>query len=518
MSSDAMNNHSSRVVVVGAGHAGAAAALNLRRHGFHGEIVVLSEEADYPYDRPPLSKSLFNRAGGGTLAPEGAFTDRQIDLRLGVAADSLDVDARVVALTDGTRLPYTAVILATGARPRQIDFGGSHEGRIGSLRTLDDARQLEAALDPGGRLAVVGGGWIGLEVASAAKASGRVATVIEREDRLLARVASRQLSSFLTELHLRCGVDIITGRTVTGVGFGDGSDELQLDDGQRIGFDHMLVAVGAIAEDTIARAAGLACEPAGVVVDDDGRTSHPDVFAIGDAACRSMPSSGRSARLESIPSALEQARRVAARIMGQASPPSEVPWFWSTQHDLHIQIAGFPDTEDEVVVVGHLGASGGAICHVRDGRLACVEAVNAATTFNAARAAIASGESFDPDALDLARAGTARRPPGTTLDVTFILPDGQERSVGAEAGKSVMEAGRGAQVPGIVAECGGSCSCGTCHVYVDEAWREALEPPTQDELEMLEYVDDLEDGSRLACQIMMSSSLAGLAVRVAQNE
>lgn len=387
-----------RVVIIGAGHAGGTAAALLRQYGHEGPIVLAGEEPAAPYQRPPLSKAWLKGEAdleALLLRPESFYAEHGIELRTGVTAIAIDAGARMVTFDDGTIEPYDALILATGSTARRLAIPGGDRADLLELRTLADAERLKAALGPGRRLAIVGGGYVGLEAAASARALGAEVVVIERMDRVLARVASETLSSFFTARHRREGVEILTGAEVSA--FEDTG--VHLVDGREIEADAVLVGVGALASDQLARAAGLVCGN-GVVVDETARTSDPAIWAIGDMTFRPVPThGGHRHRLESVPNALEQAKQAAAAIVGRAAPSPEVPWFWSDQYDLKLQIAGLPDGADRQIVRGDPGVIGEgasfAVFHLAGDRILCVEAVNAPAEFMAGRMMIGKATPVD---------------------------------------------------------------------------------------------------------------------------
>lgn len=387
-----------RVVIIGAGHAGGTAAALLRQYGFEGPILLAGEEPAAPYQRPPLSKAWLKGETdleGLLLRPESFYAEHGIELRTGVTATAIDAAAKTVTFADGTVEPYDALILATGSAARKLALPGADRPDLLELRTLADAGRLKAALGPGRRLAVVGGGYVGLEAAASARALGADAVVIERMDRVLARVASHALSDFFTRYHRDHGVEVLTSAEVTGFEAGG----VRLGDGQLIEADAVLVGVGAQARDQLAASAGLALEN-GVVVDETARTSDPAIWAIGDVTFRPIPvHGGRRHRLESVPNALEQAKQAAAAIAGRPAPTPEVPWFWSDQYDVKLQIAGLPDGADRQVLRGDPAAAAFAVFHLAGGRIVCVEAVNAPAEFMAGRQMIGRGTPVDADRL-----------------------------------------------------------------------------------------------------------------------
>ncbi|HEY0925715.1 NAD(P)/FAD-dependent oxidoreductase [Brevundimonas sp.] len=373
-----------KVLIIGAGHAGGTAAALLRQYGHEGPIVLAGEEAAPPYQRPPLSKAWLKGEAdleALLLRPESFYAEQDIDLRTGVTATAIDPAGKTVAFADGTVEPYDVLILATGSTARRLALPGADRPDLLELRTLVDAEKLKAALGSGKRLAVVGGGYVGLEAAASARALGAEAVVIERMDRVLARVASETLSTFFTEHHRAHGVEILTSAEVTG--FEDAG--VRLADGRLIEADAVLVGVGALACEQLAREAGLTCLN-GVVVDAEARTSDPSIFAIGDVTFRPVPVHGGAMhRLESVPNALEQAKQAASAIVGRAAPAPETPWFWSDQYEVKLQIAGLPGEADRQVVRGEVAAGAFAVFHLAGDRIVCVEAVNAPAEFMAGR-------------------------------------------------------------------------------------------------------------------------------------
>jgi len=386
-----------RVLIVGAGHAGGSAAALLRQYGFEGEITLAGDEPLAPYQRPPLSKAwLKGEADGDSLLlkPQEFYAEHGIDLRLGLTATRINRAARTVTFEGGEILPYDLLILATGARARRLEAPGADLDGVLELRHAADADRLKAALQPGRRLAVVGGGYVGLEAAASARALGCEVTVIEREPRLLARVASEPLSDLFAAYHAARGVKIITGATVEGF-VGDGAVAgLRLAGGKVIDCDIALVGIGGVANVELARDAGLTC-PDGVVVDLEARTQDPAIFAIGDMTHRPMPLYDRNFRLESVPNALEQAKQAASAIVGRPAPAGEVPWFWSDQYDLKLQIAGVPFDSDRLVLRGEAGQAPLAVFHLKDNRIMAVEAVNSPAEFMGGRLLIAKGVAVD---------------------------------------------------------------------------------------------------------------------------
>ncbi len=382
----------SRVVIVGAGHAGGSAAAFLRQYGHTGPIVLIGDEPLLPYQRPPLSKAWLKGEADAEslqLKPSSWYEEAGVSLRLGGVVVSLNRGAKTVTLASGEHLPYDYLILATGARARALPIPGADLAGVLALRTAADAEALKGALGPGKRLAVVGGGYVGLEAAASARALGGHVMIIERESRVLARVACETLSNFFQDYHGARGVAFELNAGVAGFEGEDGHvTGVRLADGRTVACDVALVGVGAIPNEELARDAGLDCTN-GVVVDIEARTADPFVFAIGDLTHRPLPIYERQFRLESVPNALEQAKQAAAAITGRAMPPHEIPWFWSDQYDLKLQIAGLPFDADTQVVRGDVAAAKFAVFHLKGDLVQAVEAVNAPPEFMAGKQLIA---------------------------------------------------------------------------------------------------------------------------------
>jgi 3-phenylpropionate/trans-cinnamate dioxygenase ferredoxin reductase subunit len=376
------------VVIIGAGHAGGTAAALLRQYGYEGTVTLIGDEPIAPYQRPPLSKAWLKGeadADSLMLKPESFYAEARIDLILSATVTAIQRAKHNVTLQDGRTAPYGTLIIATGARARSLPIPGADLAGVLTLRSAADAEALKAALGPGRRLAVIGGGYIGLEAAASARALGAQAVVVEREPRILARVACPVLSDFFTDYHRARGVEFevdakveaLTGKAghVTGV---------RLEGGRVIDCDAVLIGVGAPPNDELAKDAGLDCV-GGVVVDEHARTGDPDIFAIGDVTHRPLPLYERMFRLESVANALEQARQAACAITGRPPPVQEVTWNWSDQYDLKYQFAGLPFDADTVLVRGDPAQAKFAVFHLKGDLIQAVEAVNAPAEFMAGR-------------------------------------------------------------------------------------------------------------------------------------
>jgi 3-phenylpropionate/trans-cinnamate dioxygenase ferredoxin reductase component len=383
-----------RVVVVGGGHGGAALVALLRQGGHTGEIVLVGDEPDHPYQRPPLSKKFTSGELEQPIRPREFYAEQQVTVRCGERVTGLDPAARELTTDAGDTLGYDVLVLATGARPRPLPVPGADLAGVAALRTLADARTVRDWLSERRKLVIVGAGYIGLEVAAVAAAAGVPVTVLEREERVLNRVASVELSVIMTSAHGTHGVDIRVGAVVDGL-VGDGAvSAVALGSGETVPADGVLVGIGAIPNAELAEAAGLECA-GGVVVDEAARTSDPAILAIGDVTVRPVDGVGRM-RLESIPSATEQARQAVATILGTPPPAPELPWFWSDQLNLKLKIAGVVRPGRQVVLRGDAAAGRFGLFHLEEGRVRAVETANSPADFMAGKRLITAGTVVDP--------------------------------------------------------------------------------------------------------------------------
>lgn len=388
-----MSQSDAHIVILGAGHAGGTAAALLRQYGHAGPITLVGEEPIPPYQRPPLSKAwLKGEADADSLAlkPLEFYAEHNIDFRPNVRAEALARSDKSVKLSSGDTLSYDVLIIATGMRPIRLPIEGADLGGVLTLRTAADAEAIKAALGPGKRLVIVGGGYIGLEVAASARALGAEAVVLEREARILARSACEPLSSFFRDYHISRGVEFVLGAGVSGfIGEGGQVTGVRLADGRVVACDVVLLGVGATPNDEIARDAGLECAR-GIVVNLEARTADPSVFAIGDVTHRPMPHYDRMFGPESVPSALEQAKQAASAITGRPAPAPEVPWNWSDQYDLKLQIAGLPFDADRVLLRGDPATAKFAVFHLKGDQVQAVEAINSPPEFMMGKQLIAN--------------------------------------------------------------------------------------------------------------------------------
>ncbi len=390
----------SAVVIIGASHAGVQAAASLRQRGWQERIVLLSAEEDYPYHRPPLSKAYLagEKAEEQLLlrAPE-FYRDQGIDLRLNEPARSIDPHARQVTVSAG-RLDYNKLVLATGSRARTLPLPGADAHGIHTLRSISDARVLRSALRDAENIVIIGGGFIGLEFASTAIKQGKSVVVLEAQERLLARALPETLSAFIRSYHAGNGVAFRFGalpeRFVTR---GDKVSGVLLSDGTALPADLVLVGVGGVAETALAEPLGLKTVAGGIEVDAHGRTSAPDIYALGDVAAVHNAYASAPIRLESVQNAVEQAKAAAEHILGSAAPPSAVPWFWTDQYDLKMQMAGLPRPGTTELLRGDPASGAFSILQLAGSRLVAAYSVNRAADHMASRKLIASGDFIDTD-------------------------------------------------------------------------------------------------------------------------
>ncbi|MCP5379293.1 MAG: FAD-dependent oxidoreductase [Novosphingobium sp.] len=389
------------VLIVGAGHAGAALACALRRKGFAGSIILSNDEAHLPYERPPLSKACLLGVPSidKLLLREQDFWKRaNIDILTGCRVAAIDPGRNVAKLGNGRSIQFSWCVLATGGRARALDCPGADLSGIYRLRTFDDMLALHDALSSAERLTVIGGGYIGLEVAATARALGKQVDVVETQSRVLSRSTSRVVSTFLENEHRRHGVRLHMERSIAAIEGEDRALTVQLSDGTCLFTDLVLAGIGIDAETALAEAAGIACH-AGVLVDSAFRSSAPNVLAIGDCARHPNDFAGGLWRLESVQHAEDSANIAADTILGRTVSYHDVPAFWSDQYDFRLQSAGIAREADDMVVRGDTERGPFSVVYLREGRIIAIDAVNAPREFIAGRRLIAEGASVDRDRL-----------------------------------------------------------------------------------------------------------------------
>lgn len=391
------------IVIIGAGQAASQAVVSLRSEGYEGLITMIGDEAVPPYQRPPLSKKFlageigFDRV---ELKPADFYANANCKLMLGTRAIKIDRAAKTVTTNDGHVLDYTKLLIATGSRVREINVPGFDLEGVHYLRNVGDVAEIQSHFKAGGRMVIVGGGYIGLEVAAVAKKNGLEVTVLETANRVLARVVDPIVSAFYERIHKAEGVDIRTSSMV--VGF-EGKDNkvtgVDTGDGNIVPCDFVVVGIGIIPNTELADEAGLEVKN-GIVVDECTRTSDPDIFAAGD--CTNHPNGvfSERLRLESVQNAIEQGKTAAAAMMGKEKPYNQVPWFWSDQYDLKLQIAGLSQGYTQAVKRGNPETDRNfAVFYLKDGVLIAVDAVNRPPEFMMSRTLIAQHAKLDPARL-----------------------------------------------------------------------------------------------------------------------
>lgn len=383
------------VVIVGAGQAAAQVVDTLRRRGYRGSIVLTGEEPELPYQRPPLSKKYL----AGTfersrllIRPESYYAEHGVDVRFGCCIQEIDRRSQRVRGDDGSTLAYDVLLIATGSRPRSLAVSGARLSGVHYLRTLRDADRLRQEFQPGRRLVVIGGGYIGLEAAATAVELGLRVTVLEMADRAMKRVVCRAISEFYEAEHTRHGVRIVCNAQVRAIS-GDASSghvrSVTCADGSEHLADLVLIGVGVAAEDRLAADAELECAN-GIVVDAECRTSDPQIFAAGDCTNHVSRRYGRRVRLESVENAFDQGTTAALAVLGEPVLHDKVPWFWSDQYDLKLVIVGLSEGHDATIVRGDPAARSFSVCYLRDRELIAIDTVNAAKDQMAARKLVAA--------------------------------------------------------------------------------------------------------------------------------
>lgn len=388
------------VVIIGAGQAGVQVALSLRQKGHDGAITLIGEEAHLPYQRPPMSKAYLKgemARDSLTLRPADALSGQEIALRLGTRVIWIDrAEHRVVTAREP--VPYDRLVLATGTRPRTLTLPGADLPGLFALRGIEDADALGAALLTSGNVVIIGGGFIGLEVAATARAKGLSVTVVEAAPRVMARAVAPAVSAWFEVMHRGMGTTVLTGAGVAAIEGTARVEAVVLANGARLPADLVLVGIGAVPNAELALAAGLSC-PNGIAVDAQGRTVDPDIFAVGDCALHPNPYAGGPFRLESVQNAIDQAKAVAAALLGDAAPYDAVPWFWSDQGSAKLQTTGLPISPDSHVQRGDPDQGRFTVFHLRGGVMIAADSVNMPADHMAARRLVAARAVIAPEIL-----------------------------------------------------------------------------------------------------------------------
>lgn len=380
-------------VVIGASHAGSLLAVQVRKEGWQGRIVLISAETHMPYHRPPLSKAVLSgekAIDSVLLRPALLYSNSNIELRLGEQVTQISRADKTVHLASGETLSYDKLALCTGAMPRHLPIGEDLAG-VHYLRNADDVAGIQSQMQHGKRAVIIGGGYIGLEVAAVMSKQGLQVIVVEMTDRLLQRVASPVISDYFRLLHENHGVNILTNATVEAIREGGAQLSVMLSDGTDIPADLVVIGVGVLPETGLASAAGLEVAD-GIVVDAHMGTSDPDIVAAGD--CTAFPSAryGRTLRLESVQNALDQARVAAANVCGQPQSYDSLPWFWSDQYDVKLQSAGLRLDHEHEIVRGNpdvIDAQGISVFYLRGDQMIAADCINSAKEFMTCKKLIA---------------------------------------------------------------------------------------------------------------------------------
>ncbi len=389
------------IVIAGAGHGAGQLVASLKMRKFQGRIVLVGDEPYLPYQRPPLSKKFL----AGEMPPERLYVkpasfydDPQIDVQLDTRIVGIERDSRCAVTAGGEHIDYSTLVIATGSRVRGLQIDGSALDGLHYLRSIADVNGIRAELAEGKRLVIVGAGYIGLEVAAVAKTLGLDVTVVEMADRVMSRVVSEQVSDFYQREHRAHGVELMLSTGLKAFRGNERVSAVETDDGRLLPADFVVIGVGILPNTELAANAGLDVAD-GIVVDEQCRTSDPAIYAIGD--CTSHPNAiyDRMLRLESVHNALEQAKTAAANICGEDTRYSQVPWFWSDQYDLKLQIAGLSQGYDATVCRGDPESRSFACLYLREGRLIAVDAVNSPRDFMQAKPLIEKRAVIDAELL-----------------------------------------------------------------------------------------------------------------------
>jgi 3-phenylpropionate/trans-cinnamate dioxygenase ferredoxin reductase component len=375
------------ILIVGGGQAGAQAVDTLRREGFTGRLVLVSDEELLPYQRPPLSKKFLSgeMAAERLLFRHRAFYDEHaVELKLAARAIGLRPSARQVVLSSGEELSYDRLLLCLGAIPRRLTCPGADLRGVHYLRNAGDAGAIQESLKPGARVLIIGGGYIGLEVAATARQMGCAVTVLEMADRIMNRVVASNVSEYFAHEHRNQGVRIVCNSRVVRLQGSDRVESVVCSDGSIYPADSLIVGVGALPNSQLASDAGLNCDN-GIVVDENCRTSDPAIYAAGDCSNFFSPRYQSRVRLESVDNAFEQSKVAASNILGRPAVHDRVPWFWSDQYDNKLLIVGLSQGHDQQLTRGDPATRSFSVCYLRGGELLAVEAVNHTKDSMAAR-------------------------------------------------------------------------------------------------------------------------------------
>lgn len=365
-------------VIIGAGQCGLKAAETFRQSGYEGELILIGDEPQPPYQRPPLSKAFLKgelEEDRLYLKSDAFYEDHNVTVKFGVKAETLDADNKLITLSDGEMIEYDKLLIATGTMARKIPLQGAELEGVYTLRTIDDVTALSNAITPTSKIGIIGAGYIGLEVAASLRSRGNEVTVIEAAPRVLARVMPQEMSDFFEALHQRNGVQIYKGVGTKSIEGDSKVEAILLQNDHRINCDIVLLAVGASPIVALAESAKLDVNN-GIVVNEHAQTSDPDIFAAGDCASFYSKRYDRWIRLESVQNAIDQGKIAAQSMMGKDTAYDPLPWFWSDQYDVKLQIAGLSQGFDRLEIDGDLSQNSFAVTYYIDDKPICVDAVN----------------------------------------------------------------------------------------------------------------------------------------------
>lgn len=388
-------------VIVGAGHAGGRAAQAMRQYGFEGRILLIGEESHVPYERPPLSKELIVSDAGlekVQLHEAAWYEENRIDLIADNGATSIDAHGKTVGLADGRSVAFDKLMLTTGARVRRLPVPGADLDAVFYLRTIEDSETIRAHIAADTEVAVIGGGFIGLEIAGSAVKRGAKVTVLEAADRLMGRCVAPEVSDWFARMHRNRSVDLRLGVSIAAIEGNGAATGVRLGDGTVIQATVVVIGIGILPNVEIAQAAGLAVDN-GIVVDDRGRTSHPDIYAAGDVANQPNAFAGRRLRLESYQNAQDQAAAAARNLCGADEAYEDSLWVWSDQHDVNLQMTGAPAAWDSLLWRGDPDEGRFTVFYMAGGRIVAVNTVNNGREMRPGQMMMHSGKVFEADAL-----------------------------------------------------------------------------------------------------------------------
>ena len=389
-------------IIIGASHAGAQLCVSLRQGGWDGGITVIGDEPDLPYHRPPLSKDFLS--GDKALdeiliRPATVYETANVEMKLGVRVGAIDRAAKTILTDDGETLAYDKLILATGARVRHLPVPGAELDGVFYLRDTNDVRAIKDGVSEGRRAVIIGGGYIGLETAASLRKQGMEVTVLEAMPRILQRVTAPELSTFYKRIHLEEGVMVLEGVMASEIKSSGDALAVQTSCDQSFDADMVIIGIGVIPNIELAQMAGLDIGN-GIEVNSFCQTSDPDIYAAGDVTWHFNPIYERHIRLESVPNATEQAKTAALHINEKPKPYNSLPWFWSDQFDLKLQIAGLSEGYDDIVIRGDIeGSRSFAAFYFKGDKILAVDAVNSPREFMFTKMALTRGQFLDKAVL-----------------------------------------------------------------------------------------------------------------------